>query len=159
MTIEIVAFQPQHIEEVLTILHESNCLHYQNNPDYFASRDKSVSRPYLEWILKDPNTFGFVALSQQVVAGIVVAGLETRIDNIYQADKYYKIYDIAVGSKFKKMGIGRKLHEAVVQKARCNDIRQIELEVYSFNSGAKVFYKKLHYEEVCSTMVLNTKLN
>ena len=92
MTIEIVAFQPQHIEEVLTILHESNCLHYQNNPDYFASRDKSVSRPYLEWILKDPNTFGFVALSQQVVAGIVVAGLETRIDNIYQADKYYKIH-------------------------------------------------------------------
>lgn len=152
--VDIIDFQKHHLNDVLTILHESNCLHYQNNPDYFASRDKSVSKPYLNWILTDPKTFGFVALVNDQIAGIVTVGLEKRIDNVYQADTYYKIYDIAVSSKFKKRGIGSRLHEAVVQKARRENIPQVELEVYSFNTGAKTFYKKLNYQEVCSTLVL-----
>ena len=69
--IEIVDFSEKYISDVLNVLYESNILHIKSDPDYFAKTGKERSLPYLYWILHDPENFGYVALCDGEVAGIV----------------------------------------------------------------------------------------
>lgn len=54
------------------------------------------------WILHDPENFGYVALCDGEVAGIVLAGIEKRNENVYRVPVYIEVYDIAVSSRFVK---------------------------------------------------------
>lgn len=112
--IEIVDFSEKYISDVLNVLYESNILHIKSDPDYFAKTGKERSLPYLYWILHDPENFGYVALCDGEVAGIVLAGIEKRNENVYRVPVYIEVYDIAVSSRFVKKGIGRKLHDKVM---------------------------------------------
>lgn len=153
--IEIVDFTEKYIPDVLNVLYESNIMHIKSDPDYFAKTGKERSLPYLYWILHDPENFGYVALHDGEVAGIVLAGIEKRNENVYRVPIYIEVYDIAVSSRHVKLGIGRKLHDKVLERAREERVKQVELIVYSFNRGAMEFYKKLHYREVSRTMVID----
>ena len=76
----------------------------------------------------------------------VTGVFEVRPDN--------KIYDIAVSEAFRGQKIGQRLNEAVKARAKADNIANIELEVFCFNSGAMAFYHKLGYTEVSQIMSL-----
>ena len=65
-----------------------------------------------------------------------------------------KIYDIAVSEAFRGQKIGQRLNDAVKARAKADNIANIELEVFCFNSGAMAFYHKLGYTEVSQIMSL-----
>lgn len=152
--ISVVKFQAEHIEQALDILYESSCLHNKGNPKQFACENREAFRPYLHEILNNKDNFGFVALSHGNVAGVLFAGLLTREADIYRNNYYYKIFDLAVGKNYQKLGIGRKLNQAIVKHAQKNGIKQIDLEVFLFNENAIAFYNKLDYVEVSKIMSL-----
>ena len=76
----------------------------------------------------------------------VTGVFEVRPDN--------KIYDIAVSEAFRGQKIGQQLNDAVKARAKADNIANIELEVFCFNSGAMAFYHKLGYTEVSQIMSL-----
>ena len=76
----------------------------------------------------------------------VTGVFEVRPDN--------KIYDIAVSEAFRGQKIGQRLNDAVKARAKADNIANIELEVFCFNSGAMAFYHKLGYTEVSQIMSL-----
>ena len=76
----------------------------------------------------------------------VTGVFEVRPDN--------KIYDIAVSEAFRGQKIGQQLNDAVKARAKADNIANIELEVFCFNSGAMAFYHKLGYTEVSKIMSL-----
>jgi ribosomal protein S18 acetylase RimI-like enzyme len=49
---------------------------------------------------------------------------------------------MAVGKAFRRQGIGRRLVEAVIAKAREKGLKKIELGVYASNQAAVTFYRK-----------------
>lgn len=152
--ITINEFKPEYFEQVLDILGESNCLHAQNDPEQFICAPRENSIPYLHCILEHPNNFGYVALVDGKVAGLLLAGLKSRDENIYHNQKYYQIFDIVVGEKYKKRGLGKMLINRLVEESHTDGIKQIELEVFSFNSDAVAFYEKLNFREVSRIMTL-----
>ncbi|MFR8206889.1 MAG: GNAT family N-acetyltransferase [Alphaproteobacteria bacterium] len=74
--------------------------------------------------------------------------------NIYCNRRFCKVFDIAVSSKYTKRGIGKQLINAAAEYARSRNVRQIELEVFSFNTNAEAFYKRLNFREVSRIMSL-----
>ena len=76
----------------------------------------------------------------------VTGVFEVRPDN--------KIYDIAVSEAFRGQKIGQRLNDAVKARAKADNIANIELEGFCFNSGAMAFYHKLGYTEVSQIMSL-----
>ncbi len=152
--IAIEEFQPQHFEQALRILHESNCLHAQNDPQQFLCAPESNSIPYLQCILSHPDNFGYVALDGSKVVGLLCAGELVRDENIYVNRKYYQIFDIVVSSSHQKRGIGKKLISRLAEEAKTDGIKQIELEVFSFNNNAVAFYRHLNFRETSRNMSL-----
>ena len=102
MNVQIVDLTPEYIDGALDVFYESNLLHCSGAPDYFRKIPKEHSRPYLEWIIRNENTFGLVALADGKVAGIVFAAKEEKPDTLFLYQRYYKIYDIAVSEAFRK---------------------------------------------------------
>ena len=95
MNVQIVDLTPEYIDGALDVFYESNLLHCSGAPDYFRKIPKEHSRPYMEWIIRNENTFGLVALADGKVAGIVFAAKEEKPDTLFLYQRYYKIYDIA----------------------------------------------------------------
>ena len=57
---------------------------------------------------------------------------------------------------FRGQKIGQALNDAVKERARANNIANIELEVFSFNDGAMAFYHKLGYTDFCQNHSLQS---
>ena len=95
-----------------------------------------------------------MALDNNIVAGILFGGVLERDENIYCNRRFCKVFDIAVSSKYTKQGIGKQLINAAAEYARSRNVRQIELEVFSFNTNAEAFYKRLNFREVSRIMSL-----
>lgn len=147
------------IPAALEILDQSNRLHARNDPEFFVCVPKEYSRPYLENILRNPQSFGLVAVDKNQVVGILLAGRLTREGEIYKNRTFLKVHDLAVHQDFKKRGIGRKLLENLEKTAQELKIPQIDLEVFSFNCNAYEFYKKLNFREVSRIMSLNVDIS
>ena len=111
MALQIVDLTEELIDEALDVFYESNLIHCAGAPDYFRPIPKEESRPYIEWIVKTPHTFGLAALADGKVAGIVFAAEEEKPDNLFAYQKYYKIYDIAPTLNLKSFALtrGRRL--------------------------------------------------
>lgn len=93
-----------------------------------------------------------MALADGQVAGLLTVEEQHRKGEIFKVKHYYEILDIAVGRNYQKLGIGRKLHQKLVARAKAQKIRQIELQVFEFNRSAMSFYKRLNYKEISRTM-------
>ena len=76
------------------------------------------------------------------------------VTGIFEVRPDNKIYDIAVSEAFRGQKIGQRLNDAVKARAKADNIANIELEVFCFNSGAMAFYHKLGYTEVSQIMSL-----
>ena len=57
-----------------------------------------------------------------------------------------EVLDIAVGAKFRRMGIGRKLLQLMAEATKLRGAERIMLEVRMSNEGAKVLYLSEGYE-------------
>ena len=150
----ITDFGSQHFEQALDVLYESNCMHARCDNKQFICAPKENSVPYVRSVLEDENKFGFVALDNNNVAGILFGSILERDENIYCNRRFCKVFDIAVSSKYTKRGIGKQLINAAAEYARSRNVRQIELEVFSFNTNAEAFYKRLNFREVSRIMSL-----
>ena len=76
------------------------------------------------------------------------------VTGVFEVCPDNKIYDIAVSEAFRGQKIGQRLNDAVKARAKADNIANIELEVFCFNSGAMAFYHKLGYTEVSQIMSL-----
>ncbi|MFR8206890.1 MAG: hypothetical protein ACLU99_11665 [Alphaproteobacteria bacterium] len=74
----ITDFGPQHFEQALDVLYESNCMHARCDSKQFICAPKENSVPYVRSVLEDENKFGFVALDNNIVAGILFGGVLER---------------------------------------------------------------------------------
>lgn len=87
---------------------------------------------------KDENLF-FVAREGHKIVGFVFSRLITPA---------VEIFNIAVLPEFRKQGIGRKLLDAILERAVKAGCRECWLEVRESNLEARRFYEKLNFQNV-----------
>lgn len=150
--IKIKKLNKTHEAAVIEILDQSNNYHYSQNPDYFAQSNKGAQTGYTRWILNDRKNFGFVAVDGKKIVGLLFAG-KMKKPSVMRVTNIYYLYDIAIDRNYKRRGIGRKLMDALEQKAQKNKVRQIELNVYDFNCSALAFYEDIGFHTISHTMI------
>lgn len=89
-----------------------------------------------------PTTY-FVAVSNGIVTGFVVGGLEDTGENIYG-----HLCNFGVSSAYRKRGIGRLLLRRLEHQFALELAAGVQLEVRVSNTRAQRFYRKLGYNAV-----------
>ena len=122
---EYVLMNSDHVAQVAKL--EKECFHDPWSENSIASE------------LKNPLSLWLVAVDGQQVAGYV--GSQSVMG---EAD----MMNIAVSSKFRRMGIAQELVERLVTLLREKDVYSLTLEVRASNEPAKALYGKLGFEPV-----------
>ena len=122
---EYILMNADHVARVAQL--EKECFHDPWSENSIASE------------LKNPLSLWLVAVDGQQVVGYV--GSQSVMG---EAD----MMNIAVSSKFRRMGIAQELVERLVTLLREKDVYSLTLEVRASNEPAKALYGKLGFNQV-----------
>jgi diamine N-acetyltransferase len=143
-----------HPEELLTLAHlldEVVALHHREDPTQFKAPEAVEHARYLEERFQDPDAAVFVAEDQGELAGIAVTVIR-EAPPFLNPNRFVLLENLAVASKFRRTGIGRKLVDAVVLWTRARDMQELDLNVYEFNHSAIRFYETIGFRTVSRRM-------
>jgi ribosomal-protein-alanine N-acetyltransferase len=103
----------------------------------------AYSKSELRYYLSHPYSFSFVAEDEShTILGFAIA--ESRLEAGIRAGHIITI-DIAPAAR--RLGVGRLLMEALLERLRSTGTVIVKLEVAVDNVGAQAFYRKLGFSE------------
>lgn len=104
-------------------------------------------RRYVASIISDRNSAIFVAESNNVIVGLIQVMLQVSPDVPYMVPRRFaKISDLVVSRTFQHKSAGSLLMKEAEKWAKSKRAAGMELNVYEFNQGARMFYSSLGYE-------------
>ena len=143
-----------HPEELVALAHlldEIVAFHHNEDPTQFRGPEAAEHTRYLEERFQDPDAAVFVAEYQGALAGIAVTVIR-EAPPFLNPSQFVLLENLAVATKFRRTGVGRKLVDAAVLWARARDMRELDLNVYEFNDNAIRFYEAIGFRTVSRRM-------
>lgn len=122
-------------------------LHVKGRPDIFKPGfcQELQDRAYTLW--KDENSDVIVAERDGVICGMACVEYLEKKDSPYNlARKLYYITEFCVDSACRRQGVGKELMEFMREDAREKGYDSIELDMWSFNETASLFYESLGFQ-------------
>lgn len=125
-------------------------LHADGLPHLFKpATDNTFTRAVYDGMLAQPRAHIYLALEGTEPVGYVYAEVLERADTWFRyAHKVVYIHHIAVSRVHRRRGYGERLAQQVVDLARSQGIRQLELDVWWFNANARDFFTRLGFSEL-----------
>ncbi len=118
----------------------------QKDPEAFASSYEEEKEYTLETYadrLKSENVFTYGAFENDKLCGVVTLVRETKRKTRHKVT----IFAMYVSPEIRKMGVGKRLMEAAIEKAKqMGGVEQITLTVVSTNESAKKLYHLYGFE-------------
>ncbi len=144
-------------DRLYELLAEVQQLHADGRPDIFISGTHKYGLNGILKILSNPLTPVFVAVENEFVLGYAFCEIinQEKTNNLY-ARKCYYIDDLCVDKGYRGKGIGRKLYEFVLEKAKEESCDAVTLNVWHLNDDAMKFYEKVGMKPLKT--VMETKL-
>lgn len=102
-----------------------------------------------KFLQRNPDTC-FVALQDEKVVGVIMAGSDGRRGYIYHT---------AVNSLYRKRGIATALVETVMQAMKNIGINKVALVVFEHNEGGNKFWERLGFTERNDLVYRNKAIN
>jgi ribosomal protein S18 acetylase RimI-like enzyme len=131
---------PQHCKDFVALMN-----HYMSDKmgDYPPHNEESAKR-LIEGMKKHPSKLCCFAQSDGEPAGLIncFIGFAT-----FAAKPFINIHDIVVYDTFRGKGIGRKLLEYVIEKAKETGCAKVTLEVREDNKKAQYLYNSLGFKD------------
>lgn len=152
--IRIEQFNKKHIGQVLDIFCEYDTYHHTNFPDYYKNTDKQEEQEYLELVLEEDNSYGFVAIANDKVVGFALFGLILKPTNFISPEVTY-ISEMLVKEEYRSKGIGEMLIKKIVEFSKTRGIDKVELEITNANERGINFYKKMGFYDYSRVMFLD----
>ncbi len=145
------------LEELIRLSGFVQQKHAEALPDLFKFPTKSQQvRDAFNSFLTDPASLMLLAEEEQPV-GYLWAQFQTRPDGWARfGQRLLYIQHMAVDPQFQRKGVGTSLLTRAVEIARQEGLKQVELDVWAFNSEAKSFYAKHGFEVFNEKMAFRT---
>lgn len=133
-------------EELNRLVKEVHNLHVKNRPDVYLNSDTPLEYSYFKKLMKDENSKIIVVedeKNKKLLGYSIVNIMNSKAISIVKDTKYLYIDDIMIESSKKLNGIGKVLFNYIKEVAMVNNIKSIQLNVWSFNHDAIEFYKHM----------------
>lgn len=142
MKIAVRRAQPKDAESLGRLSAEVQALHAEAMPELFKPANPNAFAVAGE-MLDDPDTVLFVAEADTAVVGYVYGEIIRRSESRWRyAQELLYLHQIGVRADYREQGIGLKLLEAVTETAEARGVRTLNLDVWSFNERAVVFFRR-----------------
>lgn len=149
-----VSVRPARSEDLVPLadlLDEIVAFHHNEDPTQFRDPEAAEHARYLEERFQDPDAAVFVAEDRGVLAGIAVIVIR-EAPPFLNPNKFVLLENLAVSTKFRRTGVGRKLVDAAILWTRARDMQELDLNVYEFNHSAIRFYEAIGFRTVSRRM-------
>jgi diamine N-acetyltransferase len=151
MNVSIRPARPEDLVALARLLDEIVAFHHGEDPVQFREPVAVEHSRYLEERLQDPDAAVFIAEDESVLAGIAVTVIQ-EAPPLLNPNRFVLLENLAVASKFRRTGVGRKLVDAAVLWTRARNIQELDLNVYEFNRSAIRFYEAIGFRTVSRRM-------
>lgn len=132
------------IPQISYLLKQILTVHAKGRPDIFKADTQKYTEAEIFEIISDPIHPVYVYEDEDgTVAGYAICEYKNQeeTNTLYPRTSIY-IDDLCVDEPKRGLGIGTKLYEYVVEKARDEHIGSVTLNAWSCNENAIAFYKK-----------------
>ena len=153
--VDVRAAGIEDFSRIKEIYEQVDAIHREAHPEWFIKPDKpGRSDEYLKALLDGEEGLLVVAERNRRVVGFAEAYIRRAPDfPVLKSRRWLLIDNIAVDRKNRRSGVGQKILRHLQERARALDIEEVELKVYSFNTGAADFYEKNGFREFSRTLV------
>lgn len=134
-------------------------IHANIEPELFKRYDKNEMKELFSEIVKDENMFIFIVAYQEIDVGyLLLSRVKYPETNFRKAYESLYIEQISINKEFHKKGIGKALINKAKQTALSLGIKRIELDYWTKNKEAGVFFEcqgfkpyntKMYYNNDC----------
>jgi ribosomal protein S18 acetylase RimI-like enzyme len=117
-------------------------LHLENAPQFFKLPIRERATAAFKALLDRDDARAFIAYNDGRAIGYVLVFLVDRPETAFvSARRWLYLDQISVEPNSRRQGVGRALLNAALGCARAAGIDEIEVETWSFNAVAQVFFK------------------
>ena len=155
MKIAIEKATKKHLNDINKLSSTVFELHNQLLPNFFAGRNSDITiKRYYELLDKD-NVIFLVAIQEKFIVGYLLALI---LDKPWQKiTPICSLDEIGVTDSFQRQGIGKALFVSLKKECKKRKIPNITLNVYTNNTNAIKFYKKMGCHAVSQRMDIEVK--
>ncbi len=120
--------------------------HLAHNPSYFKPADLAEVAAWFGELLATPAARIWIAEQEGTPVGYALALLRERPVNAFcRARRWIEIDQIGVRAECQRAGIARRFVNQVLEFARTEDVTEIELTSWSFNTEAHKAFRQLGF--------------
>lgn len=132
------------IPDLDRLLYQVHALHAEGRPDIFVPGQKKYTDEELAALLPDDSRPVYVYEENGAVLGYVFCMYEiTSAEPSRLARKVIYIDDLCVDAAARRAGVGKKLYDFVMDRARAEGCDAVTLHVWDVNPGARAFYESM----------------
>ncbi|MGO9108624.1 MAG: N-acetyltransferase family protein [Thermoguttaceae bacterium] len=121
--------------------------HVDHAPWFFAQPTVDEVQDAFAAMLRQGNTQGFVAYSDEITVGYILLVVRERAASIFcRASRSLSIEHIAAVPEWQRHGVGHRLIEAAEEYARVAGLGTIMAETWVFNHASQAFFESLGFQ-------------
>ncbi len=120
--------------------------HYQAEPQHFKSAEEVMEEKNIANYINDPDGLVFVATVNDQIIGFVTGHFCELISSVSKKVLMGSIDELYVESTFRQQGIGKQLLERSFKVLTECGVKQIFVEVWSFNQNAVDLYHNMGFQ-------------
>ncbi|MGO1296372.1 MAG: GNAT family N-acetyltransferase [Vibrio sp.] len=125
------------LNQLMFQLHDE---HHRECPDYFKSAQEIEGQKSIAQYLDDPECLVFVATIENQVIGFISGHFCELVSTVSKSVLMGSIDELYVESNVRHHGVAKQLMGRIEQMFQQYGIKEIFVEVWDFNVGARGFY-------------------
>ena len=134
-------------------------MHYESDPASYKPPDLTATVTSFEALLSDPQTVAFIAedADEKAIGDVITFPRTTEGTAVTNPAQFVELNEIAVTARHRGTGVGRALHDRVVEHWTAAGATEIRLTVIAFNIAARRYYDHLGFVETSRRMALRLR--
>ncbi len=139
---------------LLTKLNEEiQTFHHSIQPNIFKPYNNEEVTNFFKTTLNSENSIAYIAEFNEEAIGYILLFKMNFLENPFQYSRRFILIDqILVLNNFQGRGVGKLLLEAALTFAKENNFESIELNHWTTNESARIFFNKNKFEYFNETM-------
>ncbi len=123
-------------------------IHYQNRPDVFNDTNICFTLETFKKDLFDENSKILVLEDKGIIIGYTFFKYIIQKKFLICKERHLiSIYELVVAKNYRNKGMGKLIHQKIIEYAKEKNCHIIELDVWFFNQIAISFYECLGYKK------------